>query len=74
MSFKPPPYLSIQAGRIAQAFSMGDLSDCNYVFCWSKVWLNLPGQPDYDPTWPWIAKVRSDGQVAANRFQYVDNV
>ena len=53
---------------------MGDPKDSNNVFQWSKVRLNLPGQSDYDPAWPWVAKTHEDRKLATDTFQYVDNV
>ena len=74
MGFKPSPYLSIQGCRHGQDFSMGEPTDPRNVFCWDHVRLNLPGQEKYDPSLPWVSKVRTDGMIAANSFQYVDNV
>jgi hypothetical protein len=34
---------------------------------------NLPGDEDYDPTLPWIAKMRHDRMVAADVHIYVDD-
>ena len=36
--------------------------------------LNLPGTADYNPTLPWILKIRKDGFVASDIAQYVDDV
>jgi hypothetical protein len=37
--------------------------------------MNLTGSPDYDPTLPWVSKVRlEDGRIAADLFIYVDDV
>ena len=74
MGFKPSPYLAIQGARYAQDFAMGDMSSRENVFRWHRVRINLPGDPIYDPLWPWVSKVRENGDLAANIFQYVDNV
>jgi hypothetical protein len=39
------------------------------TFQWGKVEMNLPGSEEYDPAFPWIAKIRKDGRVAANLDQ-----
>ena len=52
MGFKPSPYLAIQGARHTQDFAMGDPSLEQNVFRWSRVQLNLPGDPVYDPTLP----------------------
>jgi hypothetical protein len=37
--------------------------------------MNLPGSAEYDPSLPWVSKVRlSDNKIAANLFIYVDDV
>ena len=74
MGFRPSPYLAIQGGRHAQSFAMGDRHDPRNVFRWATVRLNLPGQTNYDPSWPWVSKLRKNGQLAADTFQYVDDV
>ena len=74
MGFSPSPYYSIQGGRIAQEFAMGDWNNPLNIFRWSNVRLNLPGQLDYNPSLPWVSKVRDDGKLAADTFQYVDDL
>jgi hypothetical protein len=37
--------------------------------------MNLPGATDYDPSLPWVSKVRaSDGRIASDLFIYVDDL
>jgi len=52
---------------------MGDRSDSSNPFQWHKVRLNLPGSKDYDPTLPWVAKIRLDGRIACDLLIYVDD-
>eukprot|EP00980_Cylindrotheca_fusiformis_P019180 scaffold6510_cov122-Cylindrotheca_fusiformis.AAC.2 len=36
--------------------------------------LNLPGSKEYDPTLPWVSKIRiDDGEIACDLFIYVDD-
>jgi hypothetical protein len=52
----------------------GDPKDPNNVFRYDKVRLNLPGSDDYDPTMPWVHKVRfKDGKIAADFLVFVDD-
>ena len=34
----------------------------------------MPGTPEYDPTLPWVAKIRVGGTLATEFFIYVDDV
>ncbi len=53
---------------------MGDrLSETN-VFRWKGVQLNLPGSEGYDPSEPWVCKVRMDGVLASDIHIYVDDI
>jgi hypothetical protein len=36
--------------------------------------MNLPGDPDYDPTLPWVFKIKADGSVAPDVHVYVDDI
>ncbi|KAL7563713.1 hypothetical protein ACA910_021412 [Epithemia clementina (nom. ined.)] len=52
----------------------GDRHDPNNVFNWSHVRLKLPGTHSYQPGLPWISKRRSNGQIAADAQDYVDDL
>jgi hypothetical protein len=73
MGLKPSPYQTTQAMLFAEDVIRGDPKDENNVFRWDNVRLNLPGSPKYDPTLPWVFKVRKDGTPAADFFFYVDD-
>ena len=73
MGLKSSPYLAVQAATRVKRKFLGDHSDCNNPFCWNAVVLNLPGSPGYDPTMPWIRKVRDDGSIATDLHIYVDD-
>ena len=54
---------------------LGDRQDSENVFRWDAVRMNLPGSETYDPTLPWVSKIRlDDGRIAADLFIYVDDV
>jgi hypothetical protein len=74
MGLKSSPYQAVQVVMVAEEVIKGDRLDPDNVFRWDVVRLNLPGSEDYDPTLPWVSKVRmSDGKIAADLFIYVDD-
>ena len=74
MGLKSSPYNSVQGSLRAKRLVMGNPKDENNPFAWHSVRLNLPGTEGYDPTMPWIVKLRKDGLVASDIAQYVDDV
>lgn len=60
---------------MAEEMIRGDPLDCENIFHFDMVKLNLPGMPEYTPSKSWVYKCRSrDNQVASNFFVCVDNV
>jgi hypothetical protein len=43
------------------------------AFAWSSVKLNLPGTDGYNPTKPWVMKLRVDGAKASDALFFVDD-
>jgi hypothetical protein len=43
------------------------------AFAWSSVGLNLPGTDGYNPTKPWVRKLRADGTKASDALFFVDD-
>ena len=75
MGLKSSPYQVCQAILFAEEVIRGDRKDKENPFKWDKVRVNLPGSPRYDPTKPWVSKIRvSDGKIAADFYVYVDDV
>ena len=75
MGLKSSPYQAVQAMLVVKEVILGDPRDAENVFRWDKVRMNLPGSTDYDPTLPWVSKIRlEDGKIAADLFIYVDDV
>ena len=75
MGLKSSPYQACQAMMVVEEVIQGDRKDGDNPFRWDDVVTNLPGSDNYDPTKPWIYKVRfSDGKIACNIFIYVDDL
>jgi hypothetical protein len=75
MGLRSLPYQYVQAMGIAEEVIRGDHEDPENVFRWDHVELNLPGNPEYDPSRPWVAKYRlEDGRIAADLFIFVDDL
>jgi hypothetical protein len=73
MGLKPSPYQTTQAMLFAEDIIRGDPDADDNVFKWDHVQMNLPGDPKYDPSLPWVYKVKRDGTPAADFFFYVDD-
>jgi hypothetical protein len=68
------PYQACQAVLVAREYILGNRKDPKNVFRWDVVHMNLPGSKDYDPSIPWVSKIRmDDGKIAADLFLYVDD-
>jgi hypothetical protein len=75
MGLRPSPYCSIRGFQIALESVLGNHADPNNVFHWSKLVLNLPGHPSYDPTKPRVWKFNPvTGRMAAGLLSYVDDL
>ncbi|KAL7576144.1 hypothetical protein ACA910_004804 [Epithemia clementina (nom. ined.)] len=74
MGLLPSPYQATQSAQRVKRLALGDRDDPLNVFRWSKVVLNLPGNEGYDPTRPWVYRVRKDGVIAADVHPYVDDM
>jgi len=77
MGMKWSPYQAVRSMHFAEEVIRGNRHDETNVFGWTYVRCNLPGQDDYDPSLPWISKVKAlpNGtiQVAADLFTFVDD-
>jgi hypothetical protein len=68
------PYQACQAVLVAREYILGNRKDPKNVFRWDVVRMNLSGSKDYDPSIPWVSKIRmDDGKIAADTFLYVDD-
>jgi hypothetical protein len=74
MGLRSSPYQAVQAMAIAEEFIRGNRLDPKNIFRWDQVEFNLPGSVDYDPSMPWVYKIRlSDGKIAVDVFGFVDD-
>lgn len=73
MGMRDSPYRSMQMMLMAKNCAYGNRCDPSNPFRWERVILNLPGSEGYDPSLPWVMKVRSDGHLACEIFVYVDD-
>lgn len=73
MGMRDSPYRSLQMMIMAKFVAYGDRRDKSNPFNWKFIVLNLPGDPDYDPSLPWVMKVREDGHLACEVYIYVDD-
>jgi hypothetical protein len=75
MGFKTSPYQAVQGILHAEERIRGDPSDPSNIFRWDRIQLNLPGSSSYDPSLPWVCKIRlSDGKITCDLISYVDDV
>jgi hypothetical protein len=73
MGLRASPYALVQGSLQAKQMVLGDPKDEKNPYQWEWVCKNLPGNKDYNPTFPWVAKVQQDGQVEADVHIYVRN-
>jgi hypothetical protein len=74
MGLKSSPYQAVQAMLVAKEIIGGNRHEASNAFRWDRVRMNLPGSKKYDPSLPWVSKIRvSNGKMAADLFIYVDD-
>ena len=66
-------YACVQVSLRLKWKILGDRYNPNNPYQWSRVELNIPGTPSYDPTKSWIMKIRIDGAIATDLYIYVDD-
>ena len=75
MGLKSSPYQACQAMLVVEELVKGNPSDSNNPFRWDEVVVNIPGSKNYDPSKPWVYKLRwSDRMIACDVFIYVDDL
>ncbi|KAL7565118.1 hypothetical protein ACA910_005125 [Epithemia clementina (nom. ined.)] len=74
MGQSPSPFVTVQQTRRLKQITMGDPNNPLNVFGWTRIHLNLPGSAAYHPGEPWITKRRSNGRIAADTQDYVDDL
>jgi hypothetical protein len=68
------PYQAVQGMLWAMERIFGFKNKKSNVFAWQHIRINLPGDPVYDPTLPWVFKAKSDGSLAADIHVHVDDI
>ena len=71
MELTDSPYRSLQLLTKAKFIAYGDRLNKKNPFQWQMVKLNLPGSDAYGPQFPWVMKVRPDGERACEVYIYV---
>ncbi|KAL7579611.1 hypothetical protein ACA910_007976 [Epithemia clementina (nom. ined.)] len=74
MGLTTSPYQATQSAQRVKRLALGDRTDPNNVFSWDRVRLNLPGDQSYDPSLPWVSRVRKSGELAADVHPYADDL
>ena len=74
MGLTSSPYQAVQATMWADQIIQGNRHDINHPLHWSRVVLNLPGSAEYNPSMPWVYKIKADGTLAADYHVYVDDL
>jgi hypothetical protein len=74
MGLKPSPYGSVKGVLRAKPVITGDWKIKSNPFHWEKVAMNMPGDESYNARMPWIQKLRSDGALATELRQYIDDL
>ena len=73
MGLTDSPYRSLQLLMKAKFTAYGDRLNKKNTFQWEMGKLNLPGSDSYDPQFPWVMKVRMDGELACEVYIYVND-
>jgi hypothetical protein len=74
MGLNPSPYNACQTFMWGEEIIQENHLDENLAFQWERIELNLPGDPLYGPTRPWVSKRRKDGPIASDILSYVDDL
>jgi hypothetical protein len=79
MGLKSSPYQAVRFMHFAEEIIRGDPAALDNIFRWDRVRLNLPGQAEYDPSLPWVSKVKEEDNLsgsilAADLFTFVDDL
>jgi hypothetical protein len=75
MGLKPSPYMAVRFYYFAEEFARGDRRAKNNPLRWDVVILNLPGDPNYDPSLPRVMKWNgSTNSIAGDILAFVDDL
>ena len=71
---KASPYLACQMQSRINEMSMKHPDDPKSAFQWERVYLNLPCDKGYDPSFPRAILLRKDNEMATRQATYVDDI
>lgn len=75
MGMRPSPYNAIRYFYWAEEIARGPYNDPKSACRFDKVVLNIPGDPDYDPTQPWLMKWNAAvDRIAGDICTFVDDL
>ena len=77
MGTRPSPFNAVRSTHLAEEIVRGDNLDPRNPLRWNGICLNIPGNPNYNPSLSWVSKVWKEGDnvfVANDFFAYVDDV
>ena len=73
MGFAPLPYMVTNDLLEVEYLISWERYFCNNVFQWLRVVLDLRGMKRYQPSRPWVYKIRVDEKLANDLFFYIDD-
>jgi len=74
MGMVSSPFICIKDALLADEVAKGGHQEVSNLFHWDSVIMNLPGSERYDPTKPWVYRVRCDREMASDVVTYVDDM
>jgi hypothetical protein len=74
MGLVSSPYCTVKTLLLGYELVVGDWHDPTKGFRWDRVVLNLPGTSTYNPSLPWVARIRLSGRLAGVVKIYVDDL
>ena len=75
MGLKTSPLQAVQFYYFAEEFIRGDHQQSNNPLRWDDILFNLPGNPNFNPSLPFVMKWNRDhNQIAGELIAYVDDL
>jgi hypothetical protein len=75
MGLKPSPYMAVHFYYFAEEFARGDRRSKTNPLRWDQVKLNLPGDPQYNPSLPRVMKWNeATNSIAGDILAFVDDL
>ena len=75
MGMRPSPFVAIQYLYLALEFAVGDRREKDSPMRWDHLRLNLPGDPYFDPSLPFVMKWNEGvSRIAGDLEAFVDDL